>query len=59
MATIIGNTVAILFVGVLVYICGKNVLGQIKSGGCAGCSGGCNGHCSGCSSCGTEHRTKK
>ena len=27
--------------------------------GDSNCSGGYNGHCSGCSSCGTEHRTKK
>lgn len=59
MTAILGNVVALLLVGVLVFVCGRNVVNQIKSGGCAGCSGGCNGHCSGCSSCGTEHSTKK
>ena len=58
MPPILGNAIVILALLGLVYVCGKNVLGdirgQLKGKGCSSCGGGCSscsGSCASCSGC--------
>ena len=53
MSAVLGNIIVIAILAVIVFFCGKSVIGSIKGelsgGGCAGCSHNC-GCCGGCSS---------
>ncbi len=54
MPSILGNGIVLLVLLVLVYLCGKDVVSnirdQISGKGCSGCSCGCS-KCAGCSGC--------
>ncbi|MCR5101682.1 MAG: FeoB-associated Cys-rich membrane protein [Butyrivibrio sp.] len=64
MPPIIGNIIVIAILLVVLYVCGKNVIqdikGELTGKGCAGCSGNCSGSCSSCgSNCSSKIKTEK
>ncbi|MBR1914089.1 MAG: hypothetical protein IJ827_04625 [Lachnospiraceae bacterium] len=54
MSPIIGNIIVIAAVILLVAVCLKQIIGEMKGGGCAGCSGGCSACGQKCGSHATE-----
>ncbi len=55
MAVVLGNTVAVILVLALVWVCAGQLWKDHKSGGscagCGGCGGSCGGSCAGCRGC--------
>ena len=52
MPPILGNTIALLCVAALVYVCAHTLwLDHKRGGGCASCGGSCGGNCGGCAGC--------
>ena len=52
MPPILGNAIALLFVGVLVCVCARTLwLDHKRGGGCASRGGTCGGDCAGCAGC--------
>ena len=56
MPQVLGYIIVIAALAALVAVCLKQIIGEIRGGGCAGCSGGCASCSTGCSkgSCGID-----
>ena len=57
MASIVGNAIVLIVLGVILFFAGRHTIRTFKSelkG--EGCSCGCSGSCSGCSKCATAKK---
>ncbi len=50
MSPVVGHIIVIAAIILLVAVCLKQIIGELKGGGCSGCSGGCSSCTSRCSS---------
>ena len=51
MSPILGHAIVLLVLAFVVFLCIRQIVSDLKSGGCAGCSGNCSSCGGGCASC--------